>query len=337
MSDYIFIKEISGNECIGNSLSTINANFINLNNNLQDVVDIINEPPPLIPFATSLSAGIIRVGQGFTISNDGVLSNNTLYTFTNGLVSSTDHVISVNVDNITITVEDEMLKVLPSQQDAWVVSNSGDLNNIIANNSIQISALSSTITNTLNTVHALSSDYNYNTRVTLNAVNSLVNLLSAKIKTQPVGGVVNETEPYVLTISASPLNIDFLPLSYKWYLNSRVVEGNTNTLSTHDAGRYYCICSNSISQIRSNEVYVDFNRGVGFLDHPDSQIYTGIPIQLMVAISGTRPYAYQWLHDDVLIPGANELYYTTSLTGNYVCIASNMVNSVTSNVATITL
>jgi hypothetical protein len=338
MSGYIYIKEISGNECIGNSLSTINANFINLNNNLQDVVEIINDPPAPIPFATTLSAGIVRIGQGLTINNAGVLSNNTLYTFTNGLISSTDHVISVNVDNISITVEDEMLKVLPSQQDAWVVSNSSSLNEIIANTKNQITSLSSTVLSTSNTMHTLSSEYNYNMHVTLNSVNSLVNLLSAKIKTQPVGGVVNETVPYVLSVSASPLNVDFLPMTYKWYFNSQLINNtNTNVLSTHNAGRYYCVCSNAISQSRSVDVYVDFNRSVNFLDQPDSQTYTGTQIQLMVAVSGTRPYTYQWFRNSEIINGANELYYFTSLSGDYVCVVSNMVNSVTSEIATITI
>ena len=333
----VYIKEISGNECIGNSLSTINANFIALDNNLINLTNEFNNSQIELPaIATTTSVGVVRVGQGLTITNEGILSSNTQYTFTNGLLSSAGHIISINVDNNTVMINGEgYLEAIPTQQDAWVMSNSSTLNTLISNTTRQINTLSSTSTSTANAIRTLSSEYNSNMNVTLNAVNSLVNLLSAKISTHPVGGIANEPNPYVLTISASPVNVDFLPLTYRWYYNSQLLTTNLRTLSTYNEGRYYCICTNAISQTRSNEVLVSFNRRVDFLDQPDSQQYSGSDITLMVAVSGTQPRTYQWVRNNVAIPNTNNLFHITNITGDYYCIASNMVNSVTSDVAVI--
>lgn len=333
----VYTKEISGNECIGNSLSTINANFNALDVNLKNLLDDVNaDRMQIIPFATTTGAGIVKIGQGLTITSDGTLNSNTQYTFTNGLLSSAGNVVSINVDNDTVKIDDEgYLTANPTPQDAWVISNSSSLMDVINNTSTQITQVSNTSNNTSIAIQSLSSEYNNNMKVTLQTVNSLVNLLSAKIHIQPVGGVANVPNPYILTISATPTSIDFLPLTYKWYFNSQLQSTNSRVLSAYNEGRYYCICTNAISQTRSNEVNVRFNQPVGFLDQPDSQQYQGTDIMLQIAVSGTHPVVYQWFRDDQPILNTNNLFYITNVLGTYHCVASNMVNSVTSDKATI--
>jgi len=131
----VFTIEIDGSTCIGNSLSTINDNFYNLDVGLMSIDNLSSTflTAQTLPIASKGTAGTmdgtlgaIRVGTGLTVdSGTGVVGLERNFTFTDGISCDGSARVFANVDNITTGVDDHgYLVSLPSPQDLWVIANS---------------------------------------------------------------------------------------------------------------------------------------------------------------------------------------------------------------------
>ena len=342
MSTRLYTKAISGNECIGNSLSTINSNFAEIDTGLQTLTDTVNSNHYTLPKAGNGINGVlggVKVGAGLTVDSNGVLNNDTLFTFTGGLNLGRDNVVTFKPDNITLEVNgDGAVAVMKSHEDTWVNSNSASIKTLIDTTDTRLTTLTNKLSDANQAISSLGSRTD-KMQNTLAAVTTLEQLLSVQITEQPMSIVGVEGDSVSISLKATPTNVNFLPIQYRWYhttysgttaiANLLTAEVN-QSIVTKIPGRYYCLCSNSISHVRSTDAIVRFNNRVGITVQPISQVLQGTTHTLTIEASGTQPIHYQWLMDDIIIDGATSIHYITSLPGRYNCIVSNMVNSVTS-------
>jgi hypothetical protein len=126
------IEYIDSSEYIGDSLTTINQNFSNLYTNcinLTTEIDILNNTP--LPSASKLKSGIVRIGNGLSVTDDGVVSTELAqYQFQLPLKKDDNQSVIFNYDTNTLGVSNEKLYVLISDTDTFITSNSAQLRNL---------------------------------------------------------------------------------------------------------------------------------------------------------------------------------------------------------------
>ena len=140
------------------------------------------------------------------------------------------------------------------------------------------------------------------------------------------------------------------PPVYQWYCQGTAVTGqNTAVLrvesfSRRHVGTYHCIAENALGKRQSRTVSVKFAKyGPEIKSQPQSRLMrVGDQYRLRVVAEGEPACQYQWFKDDVEIEGAtgNELELDAidgSITGQYCCTVTNMVGSVSSALAEVTL
>jgi len=159
------------------------------------------------------------------------------------------------------------------------------------------------------------------------------------------------------SVSANPnsnvsfyVNVDSdTPVYYEWYKNSELYSGNSNRLyinyvTQNQEGTYFCVAYNLLTSITSNNVTLTLNDPVVIKTQPfDVTSNVGSNITLNLSCVGTFPISAQWRKK-------NTNYGSLSVTndgdvkleinnaqisdeGNYDCVLSNIVGSVTSNKA----
>jgi len=154
---------------------------------------------------------------------------------------------------------------------------------------------------------------------------------------------------YGETMSLSPTVSGTAPLYYQWKKDGvALTRGQSNNfyvsmVTLADAGVYTLTVTNAVGATTSAGVTVTV------LDPVAPSIY-GLPTTRIVAFggylslypttSGTQPMTYQWLRDGTEIVGAiNETYsrssVTTSDSGQYTLVATNLVGSATSTPVTV--
>jgi hypothetical protein len=80
-----------------------------------------------VPYASNNTHGIVKVGNGLSITTDGVISNNIAqYQFDYPLTKSNNDVIALNYDNKTLGLGASGLFVKTSDTDSWVINNSAE-------------------------------------------------------------------------------------------------------------------------------------------------------------------------------------------------------------------
>ena len=140
---------------------------------------------------------------------------------------------------------------------------------------------------------------------------------------------------------------------YEWYKNSEKYPGISNTLyinyvTENQEGTYFCVAYNLLAAITSNSVTLTVNDPVVIKDQPDdTSVNINDNLTLSLSCVGTFPISAQWRKN-------NTNYGSLSVTndgdvklqinniqnidqGNYDCVLSNVVNSVTSNKALVYL
>jgi hypothetical protein len=136
---------------------------------------------------------------------------------------------------------------------------------------------------------------------------------------------------------------------YQWYKNSVSYPGTSNTLyinyvTENEEGTYFCVASNLLAAITSNNVTLTVNDPIVIKEQPvDTSLLAGDNLTLNLSCVGTFPISAQWRKD-------NTNYGSLSVTnigdvdlsinniqnsdeGNYDCVLTNIVGSVTSNKA----
>ena len=168
------------------------------------------------------------------------------------------------------------------------------------------------------------------------------------ITTQPVGQAVTVGNSVTFTAAASGTPTP----TFQWKKDGVNIAGATNNSFTlasvvaGDAGSYTVVATNSVNSATSNPATLTVNAAntaPAFTTQPANQTVTvGNSVTFSAAASGTPTPTYQWKKGGVDIGGATGNTFTIASTvlgdaGTYTVVASNSVNSVTSNPANLTV
>lgn len=180
----------------------------------------------------------------------------------------------------------------------------------------------------------------------------------ARILTNPTGGLIRAAGG---SASFSVVAGGELPLAYQWrHSGTNLIEGgrftgatastlNISGLLTTDSGNYNVIVTNqwgsATSVVASLNVYVP--AGIS-ADPTNLTIIVGSNASFSVTASGSAPLTYRWLKGGTNLTDGGRISGSTNFTlnitaattadaGNYSVIVTNIVGSVTSSVATLTV
>jgi hypothetical protein len=137
------------------------------------------------------------------------------------------------------------------------------------------------------------------------------------------------------------------PFSYQWLFNGTAITNATNSsltltlVRTNQAGGYSVVITNSLGSVTSQVAVLTVVPGnaPSITQQPLSQtVYAGSDAGFVVSASGSAPLFWQWLFDGGAIAGATNSsltlsVVTTNQAGRYVCVITNFLGSVTSQVA----
>jgi PKD repeat protein len=163
---------------------------------------------------------------------------------------------------------------------------------------------------------------------------------SPSIVTQPISSIACSGSSTMLSISSNGT----APLSYQWYKGGTPITGaisNTyiiGSVTSTDAGSYYCKVSNSCATVTSNNASLVVNDPVLITSQSgDSTKCVGDAMMFSISNTGTAPITYQWYHNGNAITGGTSSAYSINAValanaGDYYCIASNACNSTQSSV-----
>jgi hypothetical protein len=177
------------------------------------------------------------------------------------------------------------------------------------------------------------------------AVATLTVLVLPAITTQPQSHttVVGQSTSFSVAASGTA------PLSYQWNFNSTTLSGATNatlTLSNPqltDAGSYTVVVTNGAGSVTSAVAALTVYVPPAITTQPQSQTVTqGVNVAFSVMASGTTPLSYKWSFNGTAVSGATSSALAlsnvqTTDAGSYTVIVTNVVGSVTSAVAALTV
>lgn len=162
---------------------------------------------------------------------------------------------------------------------------------------------------------------------------------------QPVGGTIREGDDYTFSVGV----IGSPPFTYRWYKNNLPIGYGTDEdlpifdATINDDANYYCIISNNKYSVQSNTVKLNILAVPVIVRQPTSiNANPNTTIFFDVSAIGSNPITYDWYKENTLVSSSvNNLFYvfntqTTDL-GNYKCVISNQVGSVTSNTVQLSL
>jgi len=183
------------------------------------------------------------------------------------------------------------------------------------------------------------------------AIATLTVLLPPAIVTQPASATVTAGSNVSFTVSASGT----APLSYQWLKNGVTlanggnVSGSTTpslslaTISSADAANYSVIVTNSSGSITSAIATLTVPLPPVILTQPASMsVGPGTNVTFSITVSGTAPFAYQWLKNGINISGEtaaklNLVNVSLADAASYSVVVTNSVGKVTSESAVLTV
>jgi hypothetical protein len=140
-----------------------------------------------------------------------------------------------------------------------------------------------------------------------------------------------------------------VPLSYQWRFNGANIGGATGvnftigTVQASDAGNYSVAVTNAAGSVTSAVAILTVWVPPAITFQPQSRTnVVGTSAGFTVSASGTTPFGYQWQFNGANIGGATGASLTignvqSSDAGNYSVVITNVVGSVTSGVAVLTV
>ena len=162
---------------------------------------------------------------------------------------------------------------------------------------------------------------------------------------QPVGGTIREGTDYTFSVGV----IGSPPFTYRWYKNNLPIGYGTEKdlqifdATVNDDANYYCVISNNGYSAQSDTVKLNVLTPPVIVTQPTSiNTNPSTTVFFNTSATGSGPITYDWYKENQLISSSvNNLLYvfntqTTDL-GNYYCVISNEVGSVTSNTVQLTL
>ena len=184
------------------------------------------------------------------------------------------------------------------------------------------------------------------TSATSNAATLTVNI-GPSIATQPANQTVNVGQTATFSVTAGGT----APFSYQWQKNQANIPGATAaiyttpaTTSADNGTSFRVIVTNPVSNITSSAATLNVNSPPTITAQPANQtVSAGQSATFSVTAGGSAPLSYQWLKNSVNISGATSSSYTTPATtaaddaSTFEVVVTNLVSSVTSNMATLTV
>lgn len=165
-----------------------------------------------------------------------------------------------------------------------------------------------------------------------------------QIVTQPNNLTLNTGQTSAINLSCTGT----VPITAQWRKNSidyrtpiisngHFFNLDFNNIQLSDEGSYDCVLTNIVGSITSNTSQVYINKAPVFTLQPlSASVHVGDTVTFTTNTSGTAPINYQWIKRDYgsIIGKINNTYAIEdtqlSAGGDYACIASNIVGSVTS-------
>ena len=174
------------------------------------------------------------------------------------------------------------------------------------------------------------------------SVNSNTSAVTIDEKPEITAQSVNTTRCSGQSMTFSVTATGTQPLSYQWYDNNGLISGATNntytinSVTTSDAGNYYCIVTNHCGTKQGNSIALSVNEAPTITAQSTSESRcNGNSQTFSITASGTAPLTYQWYFENSAITNATNNTYTinsvdTSDQGSYYCLVSNSCGSATS-------
>jgi alpha-tubulin suppressor-like RCC1 family protein len=170
------------------------------------------------------------------------------------------------------------------------------------------------------------------------------------IVTQPVPVLINAGNTATFAVGVSGTG----PFTYQWLKGGQPISAATAAFysiasaAVGDAGSYSVRVTNSVNTATSSNASLTVNANpvisaVSITSQPSQQIQLpGGSATFAVAASGTGPLSYQWLKDDIAIPGATgAVLLLDSVSSNdaasYSVTVGNALGSLTSTAASLTV
>ncbi|RLD41710.1 MAG: hypothetical protein DRI86_12920, partial [Bacteroidetes bacterium] len=132
------------------------------------------------------------------------------------------------------------------------------------------------------------------------------------------------------------------PITYQWFFGVDTVSSANNnaytisSVSTSDAGSYYCIASNSCGNESSNIIPLSVKTIPSIISQSsDDTICEGLNEVFQVTVNGTNPISYQWYKSNTIIPTGVSPYLSIvsadlNDVGSYHVVATNICGNVQS-------
>jgi hypothetical protein len=165
------------------------------------------------------------------------------------------------------------------------------------------------------------------------------------ITAQPTNQTVVVGQAAMFSVSATGA----MPLSYQWFFDSNAIAGQTNSMlvlnnvQLTNAGIYAVVVSNAVSSVLSSNATLVVLVPASIITQPTNKTgYVGGAVSFAVTASGTLPLGYQWNFNQTNIANAtNAMLVLTNVqlyqAGNYAVRVTNLVNSVLSSNAVLTV
>ncbi len=187
-------------------------------------------------------------------------------------------------------------------------------------------------------------------------VSNLVgSVTSASVTLTVLNPPVITAQPSSLTVNPSA-NATFkvvatgaAPLTYQWYKDGSLLSGATaqslvlSKVQSADAGQYRVMVSNTAGSVASEAATLTVNQAPVIVEQPASlSVVQGSSAAFSVTANGTDPMYYQWRANGAKIAGATNAIFNlakvqSSNAVNYSVVITNVVGSVTSAVASLTV
>ncbi|GAB5562729.1 MAG: hypothetical protein SynsKO_43760 [Synoicihabitans sp.] len=178
---------------------------------------------------------------------------------------------------------------------------------------------------------------------TTSAAATLTVLFGPSINTPPTSQTVEVGDAVTFTVSATG---DPTP-TYQWRKDGVNINGATSasftiaSVALDDAADYDVVVTNSVTSETSAAATLTVNEAPAITTQPESQTVTaGTAVTLTVTATGSPAPTYQWSKDGSPIDGATAASLDLGNialddAGNYTVVATNVVDAVTSAIATV--
>jgi hypothetical protein len=184
----------------------------------------------------------------------------------------------------------------------------------------------------------------------VDSASATLTVIEPIITSQPTTTSVIAGNAAVFNVSA----IGATPITYQWRKNGttlfdggNIIGANTTSLTVSpagagDAGSYsVTVGDQSGASVVSSDAVLTVATPPSISSQPSSRvIVAGNPVAFAVAVTGTTPFTYQWLSNNVAIPNATAFAYTltnvqANMSASYSVIVGNSYGTTTSAVATL--